>query len=65
MKALVAIICFGFLVMPLMAHHSFAMYDQTKTLTFAGQSRRASLRAARSGWKTDARAGWETNHLGC
>ena len=36
MKAFVAIICFASLVMPLMAHHSFAMYDQSKTLTFTG-----------------------------
>src|SRR5437762_5500634 len=36
MKAFVAIICFASLVMPLMAHHSFAMYDQSKTVTMTG-----------------------------
>ena len=40
MKAAVAIIALGFLVMPLMAHHSFAMYDQSKTLTFTGVATR-------------------------
>ena|SRR5437667_2274124 len=40
MKAFVAVICFASLVMPLMAHHSFAMYDQSKTLTFTGVATR-------------------------
>jgi hypothetical protein len=38
--ALVAIIGFAFLVLPGLSHHSFAMYDQTKTLTFTGVATR-------------------------
>ncbi len=34
--ALVAAAALGALASPAMAHHSFAMYDQTKTLTFTG-----------------------------
>ena len=34
--ALVAVLSLGLLVTPAMSHHSFAMYDQTKTLTFTG-----------------------------
>ena len=37
---LVAIICLGFFIAPGMSHHSFAMYDQTKTLTFTGVATR-------------------------
>ncbi|HEY2383213.1 MAG TPA: DUF6152 family protein [Terriglobia bacterium] len=31
-----AVVCLGFLVAPALAHHSFAMYDQTKTVTLTG-----------------------------
>lgn len=34
--AVSAAICIGLFIVPAMAHHSFAMYDQTKTLTFTG-----------------------------
>jgi hypothetical protein len=36
LAALVAAASLGALAGPAMAHHSFAMYDQTKTLTFTG-----------------------------
>jgi hypothetical protein len=31
-----AAVCLGLLITPAMSHHSFAMYDQTKTLTMTG-----------------------------
>src|SRR5262252_9773121 len=34
--AAAAIIAMGLLITPVMAHHSFAMYDQTKTVTLTG-----------------------------
>ena len=34
--AVAAILSLGFLAAPAAAHHSFAMYDQTKVLTFTG-----------------------------
>lgn len=34
--ALVAVVALGAFVAPAMAHHSFAMYDQTKTVTWTG-----------------------------
>jgi len=34
--ALLAAACLGMFAGPAAAHHSFAMYDQTKTLTFTG-----------------------------
>jgi len=32
----IALVSLGFCVTPAMAHHSFAMYDQTKTVTLTG-----------------------------
>src|ERR1051326_3137588 len=37
---LLAIICLGFFTASALAHHSFAMYDQSKTLTFTGVATR-------------------------
>jgi hypothetical protein len=34
--ALLTIISFGLFITPAMSHHSFAMYDQTKTVTLTG-----------------------------
>ncbi len=34
--ALAAIVSLGVLITPAMSHHSFAMYDQTKTVTLTG-----------------------------
>src|SRR5262245_10908014 len=34
--ALFAILVFGLFITPAMSHHSFAMYDQTKTVTLTG-----------------------------
>src|SRR2546428_13603588 len=34
--ALFTIISFGVFITPAMSHHSFAMYDQTKTVTWTG-----------------------------
>ena len=34
--ALFAILAFGLFITPAMSHHSFAMYDQTKTVTLTG-----------------------------
>ena len=34
--ALVTLLSFGLFVTPAMSHHSFAMYDQTKTITLTG-----------------------------
>jgi hypothetical protein len=31
-----AVICFGLFITPAIAHHSFAMYDQSKTVTLTG-----------------------------
>ena len=38
--ALFAILSFGLWITPGIAHHSFAMYDQGKTLTFTGVATR-------------------------
>jgi hypothetical protein len=37
---LFAILCFCFFITPGLSHHSFAMYDQSKTLTFTGVATR-------------------------
>jgi hypothetical protein len=34
--AIIGILSLGFLATPAMAHHSFAMYDQAKVMTFTG-----------------------------
>src|SRR4051812_9689551 len=34
--ALFAIMSFGLFATPVLSHHSFAMYDQTKTITWTG-----------------------------
>ena len=34
--ALVAVMSLGLFITPAMSHHSFAMYDQTKTVTWTG-----------------------------
>ena len=34
--AFVGVLSLGFVAVPAMAHHSFAMYDQTKVMTFTG-----------------------------
>src|SRR5262249_39850061 len=35
-----AVICLGLFIAPAMAHHSFAMYDQSKTITLTGVATR-------------------------
>src|ERR1700674_4318007 len=36
MAGLIALLCLGLYVTPALAHHSFAMYDQTKTVVLTG-----------------------------
>ena len=36
LRTLIAIISIGLFITPAIAHHSFAMYDQTKTVTWTG-----------------------------
>lgn len=36
MAGLLALVCLGLCVTPALSHHSFAMYDQTKTLVLTG-----------------------------
>jgi hypothetical protein len=44
-KSLIAFILIAALATPVLAHHSFAMYDQTKTLTMTGKLTRFVLGA--------------------
>jgi hypothetical protein len=44
-KGLIAFILIAALATPVLAHHSFAMYDQTKTLTMTGKLTRFVLGA--------------------